>query len=62
MKENIRNGHIYLLKVKESNFVLNETGYLETNGLEQNMNAKESFRTFMKGKILKEILHVVRKD
>ena len=40
-----------MLRVDESNFVLNETGYLERNGLGQNLNAKESCRHFMKGNL-----------
>ena len=60
--KDIRNGNTLLLKVKESNFVLNETGCLERNGLGQNLKAKESCRRFVKGNIWKGILCVVRMD
>ena len=46
--KDIKNGNIFLLEVKESDLVLNETGYLERNGLGKNLNAKKSCRRFMK--------------
>ena len=61
-KIGMRNGNTFLLKVKESNFVLNETSYLERNGLGQNLNAKGSCRRFMKGNLWKGILGVIRMD
>ena len=38
------------------------SGYLERNGLGQNVNAKESCRRFVKGNLWKGILCVVKKD
>ena len=55
-------GTHFLLKVKESNIVLNETGCLEKKGLGQNLKAKKSCRRFVKGILWKEILYVVRMD
>ena len=54
-----RNGNAFLLKVKESNFVLNEIGCLWRNGLGQNMKAKKSCRRFMKDNLWTGILYVV---
>ena len=61
-KKDIRNGNTFLLKVKESNFALNETGCLKRNGLGQNLNAKESCRRFVMGKRWKGILCMVRME
>ena len=43
-KKDNGNGNTFLLKVRESDFVLNETGCLERNGCGQNLNAQESCR------------------
>ena len=58
-KKNIRNGNIFLFKVKESNFVLNET---EKKWLGTNSECKGRCRRFVKGNPWKGILGVVRTD
>jgi len=49
------------MKVKEGNFVLNKM-VVWRDGLGQNLNAKESCRRFVMGKLWNGILGVVRMD
>ena len=52
-KKNIRNGNTVLLRVEESNFVLNETGYLERNGFGTKFRSKRMLQKVEINGILK---------
>ena len=61
-KKDVRCGNTFVLKVKESNLILNETGCWERKGFGQNLNAKASRGSFVKGNLWKGILCVLRMD
>ena len=45
---------MFLLKVKEGNFVLKEIGCLQSNGLGQNQTTEESLQKVREGKCLEK--------
>ena len=51
-KKDTRNGNTFLLRVEESNFVLNETGYLERNGFGTKFEDKGKLQKVHEGKSL----------
>ena len=57
-QKSIGNGNPFLLNMKKRNFILNEAGCLDRNGLGENLNAKESCRRFVKENLWKGILCV----
>ena len=52
-KKDTRNGNTVSLRVEESNFVLNETGYLERNGFGTKFRSKRMLQKVEMNGILK---------